>query len=424
MVFVHVSAEKTAEKPRKQIRWKINRGAYNMLKNELLVLHEKRVNERTNIIQDVQRILQISKGFLDGFSAVHIVCSYDARAVAEVALPRNLVFHKVNVWRDRKGAIRFFFHLFYLICSIRYAVGLLRKNRSISVVMNLMNHQTHGFLSVFLSRLCGRKSVVRVSNDVESAIFVCRRKYGKLLGMIYDVLIHPIERLTLDKADIVVTVSPMILEKYPHYKNKVLIRPVLIPALDQHCHSEFPEKPQGKQFHLLFVGRLEPGKGVETLLDALADLRDVKCFIVGDGSLKSTLEERTRKLGIQHLVEFHGFLPQERVFELMEKTDSLVLPSYNEYMSNVVVEAAAIGLPIIASDVRGIEYLVKDGETAILFGKGNVGELRRKILFLKENSVVRERIRRNAKEFVCENYCTSATETRAQELLYALISSS
>ena len=394
-----------------------------MLKNEILVLHEKRVNERTSVMQDVQRIHQICKGFLDGFSAVHIVCSYDARAVEKVALSRNLTFHKVNVWRDRKGAIRFFFHLFYLICSIRYAVGLLRKNRNISVVTNLMNHQTHGFLGVFLSKLCGRKSVVRVSNDVESAIFVCRRKYGKLLGMIYEMFIHPIERLTLDKADIVVTVSSMILEKYPQYKNKVLIRPVLIPALDQHCHRKFREKTQGKHFHLLFVGRLEPGKGVETLLDAVADLRDVKCFIVGDGSLKSTLEERTRKLGIKHLVEFYGFLPQERVFELMEKTDSLVLPSLNEYMSNVVVEAAAIGLPIIASNVRGIEYLVRDGETAILFSKGNVDELRRKILFLKENSVVGERIRRNAKEFVCGNYSDSVAETRAQELLYALVRS-
>ncbi len=395
-----------------------------MLKNEILVLHEKRVNERTNVMQDLQRILQIYKGFLDGFSAAHIICSYDARAVEEVALPRNLVFHKVNAWRDRKGYIRFFFHLFYLICSIRYAVGLLRKNRKISVVTNLMNHQTHGFLSVFLSKLCGRKSVVRVSNDVESAIFVCKRKYGKILGMIYGVLIHPIERLTLDKADIVITVSSMILEKYPQYENKVLIRPVLIPVLDQHCHRKFREKTQGKHFHLLFVGRLEPGKGVETLLDAVACLRDVKCLIVGDGSLKSTLEERTRKLGIKHLVEFHGFLPQEKVFELMEKTDSLVLPSYNEYMSNVVVEAAAIGLPIIASNVRGIEYLVKNGETAILFGKGNVGELRRKILFLKENSVVRERIRRNAKDFVCGNYSDSTAETSAQELLYALVSSS
>ena len=395
-----------------------------MLKNEILVLHEKRVNERTNVMQDVQRIHQICKGFLDGFSAVHIVCSYDARAVENVALPRNLMFHKVNVWRDRKGTVRFFFHLFYLICSIRYAVGLLRKDRNISVVTNLMNHQTHGVLSAFLSKLCGRKSVVRVSNDVESAIFVCRRKYGKLLGRIYDVLIHPIERLTLDKADIIVTVSPMILEKYPQYKNKILIRPVLIPALDQHCHRTFREKTQGKQFHLLFVGRLEPGKGVETLLDAVAGLRDVKCLIVGDGSLKRTLEERTRELGIKHLVEFHGFLPQEKVFELMEKTDSLVLPSFNEYMSNVVVEAAAIGLPIIASNVQGIGHLVKDGETAILFDKGNVDELRRKILFLKENSVARERIRRNAKEFVCGNYSDSVAETKAQALLYELISSS
>jgi len=395
-----------------------------MLKNEILVLHEKRVNERTNVIQDLQRILQIYKGFLEGFSAVHIICSYNARPIEEVALPRNLVFHKVSVWRDRKGYIRFFFHLFYLIRSIKHAVGLLRKNRKISAVMNLMNHQTQGFLNILLSQLCRRKSVVRISNDVESAVFVCRKKYGKILGIIYDALIHLIERLTLDRADIIITVSPMILEKYPQYKNKVLIKPVLTPALGQYCDREFQEKKQRKRFHLLFIGRLEPGKGVETLLDAVAGLRNIKCSIVGDGSLRSKLVEKTRELGIEHVVEFHGFLPQEKVFRLMEKTDSLVLPSYNEFMSNVVVEAAAIGLPIIASNVHGIKYLAKDGETAILFGKGNVEELRRKILFLKENSAVRERIRRNAKEAVCRSYIASAAETSTKKLLYDLINGS
>lgn len=393
-----------------------------MQETEILVLHEKTANKRTNVTHDVQRILQIYKGLLEGFSTVHILGSYDARRIEEAALPGNLIFHKVRVWRDRKGYVRFFFHLFYLIYSFKHAVGLLRKNRKISVVMNLMNHQTQGFLSVCLSQLCRRKSIVRICIDVESAVFVCRKKYGKFFGTIYSALVPPMEKFTLDKADTIITVSPAILDKYPHHKHKISVKPVLTPALDQYCDRDFPARKQRKHFHLLFVGRLEPGKGIETLLDAIAGLRNVKCFVVGDGSLKSKLVEKTRKLGIEHLVEFHGFLPQEKVFELMEKTDVLVLPSYSEYTPNVLVEAAAIGLPIIASNVRGIKYLVKDGETAILFSRGNVEELRRKILFMKENSAIRERIRRNAKEFACRSYIASAAKVSAKTLLDELTS--
>jgi len=164
-------------------------------------------------------------------------------------------------------------------------------------------------------------------------------------------------------------------------------------------------------------------KGVEILLNALAGLRNIKCSIVGDGSLKDKLIEKTRKLDIQRFVQFRGFLPQRKVFELMEKADALVLPSYSEYSPNVLIEAALIGLPVIASEVGGIKYLLKNGETAILFEKGNEEELRRKISFLRENSAVREKIRVNAKEFVCRSYIVSATERSTKKVLYELISS-
>jgi glycosyltransferase involved in cell wall biosynthesis len=110
-----------------------------------------------------------------------------------------------------------------------------------------------------------------------------------------------------------------------------------------------------------FVGRLVDWKGVDMLLEATARAlreQDLELHIVGDGSERSQLEVLATNLGLNEHVVFHGFIPQEQCATLLADCDALVLPSLYECGGAVVLEAMAIGLPVIATKWGGpADYL-------------------------------------------------------------------
>jgi len=83
----------------------------------------------------------------------------------------------------------------------------------------------------------------------------------------------------------------------------------------------------------------------------------------------------SQRLDMEERVEWKGLLPPAEVARLMRSSDALCLPSYMEGRPNVVNEAMASGLPVIAARVGGIPDMVIEGETALLFMPGNVTEL-------------------------------------------------
>jgi glycosyltransferase involved in cell wall biosynthesis len=117
-----------------------------------------------------------------------------------------------------------------------------------------------------------------------------------------------------------------------------------------------------------FVGRLIEWKGVDLLLRATAIAlrrRDLELHIVGDGEIRSQLESLTADLKLGDRVVFHGFIPQDQCARFLAEFDALVLPSLYECGGAVVLEAMAIGLPVIATKWGGpADYL--DERTGIL----------------------------------------------------------
>lgn len=133
---------------------------------------------------------------------------------------------------------------------------------------------------------------------------------------------------------------------------------------------------------VLFVGQLVPIKGVEFLLDAWIQLAregrldadDLLC-LVGDGPLRQSLEARARAGGIADRIRFVGMVPQTDVARWVAAASLLCLPSRNEGTPNVVVEALASGVPVVASRVGGIPDLVREGESGLLVPPGDVPAL-------------------------------------------------
>lgn len=114
-----------------------------------------------------------------------------------------------------------------------------------------------------------------------------------------------------------------------------------------------PQPPE--TLRLLFVGRLTPQKNVAALLTALSITNQkVSLEIIGDGPESETLKSQTARLGLQG-VTFHGRLAQEAVMRFYQTCDALIMPSLYEAQPLVLLEAMAAGVPIIGTNVIGIE---------------------------------------------------------------------
>jgi len=131
---------------------------------------------------------------------------------------------------------------------------------------------------------------------------------------------------------------------------------------------------------LLFVGRLSPQKNVPLLLRALAGMSaDFETTLVGDGELEDELKQAVADLGLRN-VSFHGRADGAELVELYRSADVFVLPSEREGMPLVLLEALAMGLPIVATDVPGNRDVVVDGQNGVLVPPEDAHRLREALL--------------------------------------------
>jgi glycosyltransferase involved in cell wall biosynthesis len=132
----------------------------------------------------------------------------------------------------------------------------------------------------------------------------------------------------------------------------------------------------GAPFRILYVGALEPKKGVEHLIDALAlaqeSLGDWRCDIIGQGPSADPLKARAAERGLGERIVFHGGLPFEAVAQAYRKAHLCIAPSIigpsgrQEGIPNVMIEALAYQRPAISTAISGIPELIRDGDTGLL----------------------------------------------------------
>lgn len=120
---------------------------------------------------------------------------------------------------------------------------------------------------------------------------------------------------------------------------------------------------------ILFAGRFQKQKNLPLLLQQVAQLSSntFELHLVGDGPEKRHLRELAEQLGIAKSIKWHGWLPRSELRRAYQSADCLVNPSFYEGMPNVVLEAMACDLPVIASKIPGHDTLVVHGETGFLF---------------------------------------------------------
>ncbi len=128
---------------------------------------------------------------------------------------------------------------------------------------------------------------------------------------------------------------------------------------------------------ILSLGRLHENKGFDTLLRAVSRVPNVYLWLAGEGPLRGELEALAEQLGIKPRVRFLGW--RDDVEALFAAADLFVSPSRHEPLGNVVIEAWAQGVPVVATDTLGPGTLIENGETGLLVPVDDVPSLARAI---------------------------------------------
>lgn len=174
--------------------------------------------------------------------------------------------------------------------------------------------------------------------------------------------------------------------------------------LNKFKFKEYPDN--NKEINFLTIGRIMKDKGSSELLEASkfikSKYKNVEFYIAGDFD-DDSYKDLILKLDNQGIINYLGF--RNDISYLMEKSHCIIHPSYHEGLSNVLLEAAATGRPVIASDVPGCKETFIEGETGISIKSKDISSLIKGIeRFLSLENLDREKMGIKARKHVEKNF--------------------
>jgi glycosyltransferase involved in cell wall biosynthesis len=174
---------------------------------------------------------------------------------------------------------------------------------------------------------------------------------------------------------------------------------------------------------IISVASLKPLKRIDALLTAAAGLvtagEAVRVIVVGDGSERAALEKLAADLGIAARVSFLGL--RDDVERVLKASDVFVLASRTEAFPNVVLEAMATGLPVIATDVGSVREMVEPDSSALIVPPGDDAALAASLKTLSRDAALRTRLGQRGREIVNQRFRFDVMCTRREELFEELI---
>jgi glycosyltransferase involved in cell wall biosynthesis len=199
-------------------------------------------------------------------------------------------------------------------------------------------------------------------------------------------------------ADFIICISSytrsqlMKLSPYIHW-NKFIVSRL---GVDAQLFSPQTKKAAPEVFEILCVGRLIPAKGQHLLMDAVQRLtqqgRRVRLRLVGDGPDESSLREQAARIRIPNCVVFEGAVNQDHIRTHYASADLFCLPSFAEGLPVVLMEAMAMGIPCVATQIAGIPELIRDGVDGLLVPPSDLEALVETLGKLMDDAALRQRL--------------------------------
>lgn len=187
-----------------------------------------------------------------------------------------------------------------------------------------------------------------------------------------------------------------------------------------------PPRDSSTPHQLLFVGNLSERKGVGDLLQALSqpgwDRQRTRVILAGGGDVEG-YRRKAERLGLGHWIEWTGWIEREAVAQLMDSADVLVLPSYDEGLPLVILEALALGLAVVCTPVGEIAHLIKDGEHALFVPPGDPPALARQLQRVLGDEALRQKLQAAGQQLHAREFSLEPFQARVTQLHQAFFGS-
>ena len=188
-----------------------------------------------------------------------------------------------------------------------------------------------------------------------------------------------------------------------HIVKKFSVRPTDVEVI--HCGFDFnftrksSLPSQDNKNLIMTVARLEEVKGLDILIKACSELKKqgvyFTCFIIGGGSQKKYLGQIIDELYLNDKVRLLGSKTYDEVLDLISEATVVVLPSRSEGIPNALIEAMALKIPVVGSNIGGVPELIEDGNSGFLVKPGNALQLTEKIKILLSDISLRKTFAEN-----------------------------
>ncbi len=200
------------------------------------------------------------------------------------------------------------------------------------------------------------------------------------------------------KVDRFIALTPGAAELFLHSSLKLAPRQLVVKP---NFTPDLGEGNAEREDFYLFVGRLTPEKGIETLLRANA-MHPFKLKVIGDGPLRETVAQHAANYP---QMQYLGFQERERVVQELKAAKALIFPSeWLETFGMTIVEAFSTGTPAIAAKIGGAEQLVQDGINGFLYTPGQHEALVAKVKQIEQDENLRKKLGKNARLSFEKNY--------------------
>jgi glycosyltransferase involved in cell wall biosynthesis len=353
-----------------------------------------------------------------------------------VVISRGLYKTKTSLENNQDKNIRVLrlpqaiYMLGLLISSFMAIPQVLKENHTQRIdVIHSVDSGYSGLAAVIASKLIGAPMCYSVHSHRR---FLLSRYFKGFSGFWLASFDYSMERFVYSQANKLIVLDSN-LRNYLLSYGVSPQRIVEIPVAIQTSSLDTAEKPDNKYNFLGvtkkdlligYVGRLEPEKNISVLLqsfkEALKETPNAYLILVGDGSLKNSLEDYAVTANISKNVRFVG--TQHNISIWLSIFDIFVLPSKTEGMSIAFLEAMAAGKAIIGSDIAGIQNMIKhSSQTAILFDPDNSEQLKNAILLLCGDSQLRQSLGKNAKD-AARQYDYNAVYPKMLQLYQQILS--
>lgn len=175
---------------------------------------------------------------------------------------------------------------------------------------------------------------------------------------------------------------------------------------------------------VMWVGRLDPVKGLNELVGAFARVVDempAHLVLIGDGPYRGEVERAVMQHGLEDCVHLLG--RQSNVAGFLRRCAVFAFPSYTEGMPNALLEAMAVGMPVVATDVAGCRDVVTDGETGLLVPARDVDALAAGLIRLLDDRALAERLGAAAREHCLKHFTLDRCVERYVDLYREVVRS-